>query len=201
LRLAELLGAEAAEIIIPGGKLTSKAIGVLAGHMSGYVAARRQARLEAFHERLLEGADPALVGQMQFDADEYYAILASVLADEEEEKIGIYALLMRYLVDASDERRLRVHLLKSFRSLAAGDFDLLERICAATRAEEQEPDSRSPSNRIRHLLPEADSLARASVENLVYWGYLEERTRSHPWPTPLATTVAKALKFAEPRRQ
>ena len=127
------LGLAASFAIGPAGGLAVVALDRLWEHTRGVVSERRQKRVKRFHEELLagmpEGEQRTLLGRMESEADaaaEWARILEQVWADDEEEKTGIYARLLRLLLSGVPDGPTRRHLVRSVRQLAASDIELLK---------------------------------------------------------------------------
>lgn len=196
------LGA-AAEAVAGGGSVAIEALTTAAKHAWDYRQERARDRLRELHLHLLSPLTSeereVLLGQ-EFSKDDYYVVLESAVADEERDKCEYYAKLLRALIQEDFEGRMRSHLLRSFRALTIADFGLIAKICEATLSEARAPDVNSPDRRIEYLLQKSDALVMASVENLVFWGYLRHGERARiPWPTQLTKTLARVADFSVPR--
>jgi len=180
----------------------------VAEHVKTFKQHRAQERLEAFRLELMGPVTDKEREELlnrEFSPDDFTVILESVLADVEFHKIPYYAKLFRALVTEELSGAMRSHLIRSFRSLCAADFQLMEKVCAATQSDERMPDSNAPEHIIRRLLPPTrsqgyDPLAHASAQSLISWGYLKHGERDGiPWPTTLAVTFAKVAGLSSPR--
>src|SRR4051812_26143474 len=118
----------------PGGGLAVVGLDRLLQHARGVVWERRQKRVKQFHKELLAGMPTgeqrALLSKIDSDAEaaaEWARIVEQVWEDDEEEKTGLYARLLRFILLGNVlDGRIRRHLVRSVRALAASDIELLK---------------------------------------------------------------------------
>lgn len=106
-------------------------LGVLGKHFKRFYVDNRKLRVEKFAESLRSGlTDLEKEALLKLSDEEIYDVFKYLLEDEETEKAGYYANLLRYLAKAGTalDRDSRLALIKKFRQLDVIDLRILEEV-------------------------------------------------------------------------
>jgi hypothetical protein len=184
----------------PAGTVVLNLATLLPKHALGLLKEKRQRRIEQLHDDLLEGVPQEevqrLVDRLAADPDtmaHYAAILEQVYEDDEDEKVGLYARLLRHLATrptgASRGRDLERHVIRTLRELAFGDVELLREFLnlqqhyPAVPASESEQDPtvhrRESENWQRHqqFRQSLSPLQAAGLRRLEYSGLVQRESK------------------------
>jgi len=187
ISLADILAKEGVSIIVPGGGLAYELGKLLWNHTKTWYRDRTEARLEEFHERLLEGIPKESQEEFlknEFSPEEYYSILNHVLQDEEDKKVGVYSRIFQGLQLNLIPDEYRLHLIKCSRELKCSDFELIRQLYINEKYEFKAPGNRI--NQINSITISNDPIKAHSIQTLIRWGFLSTTdTKKPPWPTKL----------------
>ena len=125
-KVSDFLVREGAATLMPGGGLLYDAGKALFDHGKAYFHDRTENRLEEFHQALLTGdlneKEFKEFLDIEFDLDDYYAVLTSCAQDIEDEKTRIYSQLMQSLIKNTIKTDIRRHFVTSSKSLTFQDL-------------------------------------------------------------------------------
>lgn len=206
------------------GPAAAVALDRLLEHGRGFVWERKLGRVKKFNREFLAGIPAgeqhALVARIESDEDaraEWARIAEQVWEDDEEEKTGIYARLLRFLLSNVSDGRTRRHLVRSVRGLAVTDIELLKtalriggpwpKPAARTDAagivypEPPSPERDAHYREQARFLEEGDALKHSGIRRLEYSGFIkripaggyEERVEV----TPLGRQLLRAVESVE----
>jgi hypothetical protein len=173
----------------PAGGLVVVGLERLVEHARGVVSERRQRRVKQFHEELLAGIpaaeQSAFLERVESDADvaaEYARILEQVWEDDEEEKTGIYARLLRFLLGNVSDGRTRRHLVRSVRTLFASDLELLKAALRIggwpwsdeeTKTDAERAERQAHFQRQQDFLNDTDPINLSGIQRLEQAGFIK----------------------------
>lgn len=141
IKLADFV-AESALSTVPGGTPAYKVAKILVSHAREFFSDRRDERIEEFHRHLLSEGDKSYwedLKDREIPISEYYALLNSVVQDEEDKKIAFYAKVFRLILLEKIEPKYRTHVVRSVRELKASDFELMKQIYISEKYEQKGP--------------------------------------------------------------
>lgn len=188
------LAKEGLNLIIPGSGLAYEAVKALVKHGKQYYEDRKEARIEEFHRKILDGDPDAIqqIADQDFSPEDYTLLLTHAVQDEEEEKVEIYAKLFKALQRDLLPAPFKLHILKSSRQLTRSDFDLMREIHVAARFSFKDEGDRE--RQVAERTVSSDPMKNLSLQTLVRLGYLYEKNRdSSPQPTELLSTIVHAI--------
>lgn len=192
ITVADLLAKEGLTAIIPAGGLIYDISKSLAQHGRNYFIGRTEDRLEEFHERLLnehqdENEIQGFINK-EFSLDDYYAILSSCTQDIENEKVTIYANLLRGIIEGRIEPKIKRHFITTCKDLTFTELHFLKEVyinsefdlmtLGGTRAQ------------VSTLLSTKDFFKSVTISKLIQLGYIDKECRHI---TPMAKQLIKLI--------
>lgn len=195
ISLFDVLGAEAASSLVPGGGIIYKLSKTLFTHTKNWWEDRRNNRIEEFHEKLLLGIPKNEVNSFlrkDFSIDDYYSLLTHVVQDEENEKTDIYVKIFQSLILDLIPMEYKRHIIKSIKDLKFSDFELMRLLYINEKYEFKAPGNKI--NQIKSLTNVQNPIQICSIQTLIRLGYLFDKDGAKPpWPTDLLKIIIELL--------
>lgn len=189
ITFAGLIGGTVSSIIDPiTGGLVAGGMGVLLEHLSKWHKDDQEYRLNEFHKKVFEGLSlkqRRKLGITPFGLDDYYSFLKNLVADEEKEKVDIYARIFRALIQGKIDARFKMLIVRSARELKLSDFVLLNEYYVSQKNDLQ----------IKKIAVSIDPAKLHSIQNLIHYGYLSDKDGTRPpCPTELLDCMAVLIR-------
>jgi len=131
LSMGEAFAKEALTALIPGSALLFALIKSLTKQAASYFRDRAELRLEEFHQRLLSAESEVDLRELvtdEFSMADYYSLLNSVIEDDEDSKVAVYASLMKAIIRGGIPLANKRHFIKSIRELSSDDLKVLREL-------------------------------------------------------------------------
>lgn len=192
ITVADLLAKEGLTAIIPAGGLIYDISKSLAQHGRNYFIGRTEDRLEEFHERLLnehqdENEIQGFINK-EFSLDDYYAILSSCTQDIENEKVTIYANLLRGIIEGRIEPKIKRHFITTCKDLTFTELHFLKEVYINSEFDLMTPGGTRAQ--VSTLLSTKDFFKSVTISKLIQLGYIDKECRHI---TPMAKQLIKLI--------
>lgn len=192
ITVADLLAKEGLTAIIPAGGLIYDISKSLAQHGRNYFIGRTEDRLEEFHERLLnehqdENEIQGFINK-EFSLDDYYAILSSCTQDIENEKVTIYANLLRGIIEGRIEPKIKRHFITTCKDLTFTELHFLKEVYINSEFDLMTPGGTRAQ--VSTLLSTKDFFKSVTISKLIQLGYIDKECRDI---TPMAKQLIKLI--------
>lgn len=192
ITVADLLAKEGLTAIIPAGGLIYDISKSLAQHGRNYFIGRTEDRLEEFHERLLnehqdENEIQGFINK-EFSLDDYYAILSSCTQDIENEKVTIYANLLRGIIKGRIEPKIKRHYITTCKDLTFTELHFLKEVYINSEFDLMTPGGTRAQ--VSTLLSTKDFFKSVTISKLIQLGYIDKECRHI---TPMAKQLIKLI--------
>lgn len=192
ITVADLLAKEGLTAIIPAGGLIYDISKSLAQHGRNYFIGRTEDRLEEFHERLLnehqdENEIQGFINK-EFSLDDYYAILSSCTQDIENEKVTIYANLLRGIIEGRIEPKIKKHFITTCKDLTFTELHFLKEVYINSEFDLMTPGGTRAQ--VSTLLSTKDFFKSVTISKLIQLGYIDKECRHI---TPMAKQLIKLI--------
>lgn len=183
ITVADLLAKEGLTAVVPGGGLIYDISKSLAQHGRNYFMGRTEARLEEFHDKLLnENLDEEEIKDFinkEFSLDDYHAILSSCTQDIENEKVTIYANLLKGIIEQKIEPNVKRHFITTCKDLTFTELCFLKEIYINSIFDLMTPGG--IGSQVSKLLSTKDFFKNVTISKLIQLGYIDsERSRITP---------------------
>jgi len=180
ITVADLLAKESLTAVVPGGGLIYDISKSLAQHGRNYFTARTEARLEEFHDKLLnENLDEEEIKNFinkEFSLDDYHAILSSCIQDIENEKVTIYANLLKGIIEQKIEPNVKRHFITTCKDLTFTELYFLKEIYINSDFDLMT--TGGVNFQVSQLLSTKDFFKNVTISKLIQLGYIDmERSR------------------------
>lgn len=176
ITVAEILAKEGLTALVPGGGLVYDITKSLVQHGRNYFMDRTENRLNEFHEVLLnETPDEEKVKDFinkEFDLDDYHAILSSCTQDIENEKVSIYANLMRGIIEQKIGPKIKRHFITSCKDLTFTELCFLKEAYINSKFDLMTPGG--TTQQISALLKTNEFFRSITIDKLVQLGYIDK---------------------------
>lgn len=176
ITVADLLAKEGLTALVPGGGVVYDLTKSLVQHSRNYFADRTESRLNEFHETLLYESlnqkDIEKFIKKEFDLDDYYAVLSSCTQDIENEKVSIYAKLMRGVIEGNIEPRIKRHFITSCKDLTFSELSFLKELYINFKFDLMTPGG--IHQQVKSLLERKDHFQNLTIDKLIQLGYIEK---------------------------
>ncbi len=182
-------------LLAPELAIVYKGIKLLVEHGRNFYKERTDARIQDFHEKLLEDGRNEYSSQEILDKpislDDYYALLSAAIQDNEELKIEFYANLLRSLVFQQVPQEYKFYLMKATKDLTFDEIELVRQI-HIYETYELVP-AQGSNEQLSSLLNTTSTLKKLMIDNLIRLGLLEEKNNQKYQPTDLLKLMAESV--------
>ncbi len=172
--LAEIIGPRALDMLAPGAGVAFDLSKLSFEHAREYMRERTKQRIEDFHIKLLEGCkDKEELDELlekDFSLEDYYGILSAVTQDEEDDKIDIYARILKGILNGKIDKKYKTHVIKSAREMSVRAFELMRTLHIASKVLLE--GENTIADQIRNILDSADPLQTHATQTLLRFGYI-----------------------------
>jgi hypothetical protein len=176
ITVADLLAKEGFTAIIPAGGLIYDMTKSLVKHSRDYFIDRTEDRLENFHDALLkEHQDEEKIQDFinkEFNLDDYHAILSSCTQDIENEKVSIYASLLRGIIENKIEPNVKRHFITSTKDLTFTELYFLKEVYINSNFDLMT--AGGTAAQVSTLLSTKDLFKNITINKLIQLGYINE---------------------------
>lgn len=174
ITVADLLAKEGLTTVVPAGGLIYDISKSLAQHARNYFLGRAEARLEEFHENFLNesmsGEEVKDFINKEFNLDDYYAILSSCTQDIENEKVTIYANLLKGIIEKKVEPNLKRHFITTSKDLTFSELCFLKELYIYSNFELMTPGG--IQYQVSTLLSTKDFFKNIIINKLIQLGFI-----------------------------
>ncbi len=175
-KLSDFLVREGAAAFVPGGGLLYDSCKALFNHGKSYFHDRTEIRLDEFHQAILTGGlkenEFKEFLDLEFDLDDYYAVLTSCAQDIEDEKTKIYSQLMQSLIKNTIEPEIRRHFITSSKSLTFNDLCFLKILHINSKFDLMTVGG--TTHQVKQLLSSHDAFEELKIEKLISRGFIHK---------------------------
>lgn len=193
--MAKVLAKEGCAAIVPGGGIAFGAVEALVKHAKQFYKDRTETRLYEFHQHLLvdeitEDEQNEFM-QKPILLEDYYSLLSAAIQDDEDNKVRLYANLLRNLSNGTIPFGNRVHILKVAKTMTFEEAELIRKFYIYDKYD---------------IMPEKGSSVDASsmfnsttlkdqimVQNLKGFGVISEISTGKFKPTQLLNIAVEGL--------
>lgn len=176
ITVAELLAKEGITALVPGGGLVYDLTKSLVLHSRNYFTDRTENRLEEFHKALLnDSQDENKVKDFinkEFDLGDYYAVLSSCIQDIENEKVLIYAKLMKGIIEQEIGAKIKRHFITSCKDLTFTELCFLKEIYINSKFDLMTVGG--INQQISGLLKTKELFQSLTINKLIQFGYIDK---------------------------
>lgn len=195
IKFADILAEGGISLLAPELAIVYKGIKLLVEHSRNFYKERTDARIQDFHEKLLEDGGNEHSFQEILDKpislDDYYALLSAAVQDNEELKIEFYANLLRSLVFQQVPQEYKFYLMKAIKDLTFDEIELVRQIHIYENYELVP--AHGPTEQLSSLLNTTYTLKKLMIDNLIRLGLLEKKDNQKYQPTDLLKLMAKSV--------
>jgi hypothetical protein len=195
IKFADILAEGGITLLDPTLAIAYKGIKLLFEHGRNFYKERTDARIQDFHEKLLEDGGNEYSSQEILDKpislDDYYALLSAAVQDNEELKIEFYANLLRSLVFQQVPQEYKFYLMKATKDLTFEEIELVRQIHIYENYELVP--AQGPTEQLSSLLNTTSTLKKLMIDNLIRLGLLEKKDSQKYQPTDLLKLMAESV--------
>lgn len=169
---AKLIGKGLIEGIGPR-KVIYAGISTLVEHATTFFKDRSEERLHRFHKWLLDRTDEGNISDLylkEFDEEDYYQLLKSVVNDDETEKVEIYARIFNFIKIGLIPGKFRRYMIRLTKALTIDDLEVMRKIYVSGNFEFI--DDGDFVSQISKITTSNDSMTQISIRTLVQQGLL-----------------------------
>jgi hypothetical protein len=193
--MAKVLAKEGCAAIVPGGGIAFEAVEALVNHAKQFYKDRTETRLYEFHLHLL-GEEITEAEQNEFmekpiSLEDYYSLLSAAIQDDEDNKVMLYANLLRNLSKGNISFENRIHILKVVKAMTFEEAEFIRKFYIYNKYDIMP--EKGPSVEASSMFDSKTLKGQIMIQNLKAFGIILEISTGKFKPTQLLNIVVESL--------